>query len=132
MLQASIDNQLMLMVNQTITTTTNGTTVIDLDKVVSAQPAPQAYQINLDVGAATLTTGHAYTIIVQNSLNNAFTQITSEVRQIISNGNNSQANRLYVLAFSPDSRYVRLRIEVAGATPSITINKAWLSPAVIE
>lgn len=132
MLQSGIDNQLLLMNNQTITANTNGTIVLDLLRITSTQPAPQAYQLNVAIGAATLTAGHAYTFIAQSANDNAFAQMTVEARQIVSNANGLTANNVYVVAFSPLGRYVRLRVEVAGASPSVVVDKAWLSPATVS
>lgn len=126
MLQAKIDSELLLMSNQTITTNTNGTTVIDLKKIVDAQPAPQMFQLSVDVGAATLT-ANTYTIIAQCAIDNAFSNLTHESRIVISTGNGFTAENLYVAGFSPNARYVRLRVEVSGTSPSIVIRKAWLS-----
>lgn len=126
------DAQLLFSDAQAITADAASTNLIDLSAARQiGQGEPMGIAILVDVAADFTTTDETYEFELQTDDNEAFSSAADVIAQTITAARLT-AGSLHVIPISPSilpllERYIRLRYDVGGTTPTITVT-AWLAP----
>ena len=126
------DAQLLFSDAQAITVDAASTNVIDLGAVRQiGQGEPMGIAILVDVAADFTTGDETYEFELQTDDSEAFGS-AADVHQQLITAARLTAGSLHVIPLSPSilpllERYIRLRYDVSGTTPTITVT-AWLTP----
>lgn len=133
--QTGVDNNLLVSDTQVTTSDEGGEnaagTAIILDLKGKENEAMSFF--GRYTAADFTTEDETYIVKIQSSTSATFAEavldekaITLPIAATLTGGN----EQFGPVTFSPRQRYVRMFIDVAGTTPSLTIDKAYIAPAV--